>query len=76
MSDIPAFPYADLWMERSIRSVANLTRRDGDEFLTLAAQIPVTTETSTYPLAQANQALTDLRAGDIPRGGAVLRVAS
>jgi propanol-preferring alcohol dehydrogenase len=63
MSDIPAFPYHDLWGERSIVSVANLTRRDGDEFLPLAAEVPVATEVHRYLLADANQALDDLRAG-------------
>ncbi len=71
MSDIPAFPYADLWMERSIRSVANLTRRDGEEFLALAPRVPVRTTVSAYPLAAANQALDDLRAGRFA-GAAVL----
>ena len=63
MSEIPAFPYSDLWSERSIQSVANLTRRDGEEFLPLAQQIPVRTEVHTYALEQANEALDDLRAG-------------
>ncbi|HZU59950.1 MAG TPA: alcohol dehydrogenase, partial [Solirubrobacteraceae bacterium] len=72
MSDIPSFPYADLWLERRIRSVANLTRRDGEEFLALAAQIPVSTTITTYPLDQAEQALADLRAGRF-EGTAVLR---
>jgi propanol-preferring alcohol dehydrogenase len=63
MSDIPSFPYADLWHERSIRSVANLTRDDGHEFLALAPQVPVRTTTTTYRLDQAEQALADLRAG-------------
>lgn len=63
MSDIPAFPYALLWGERSLCSVANLTRRDGEEFLPLAAAIPVFTRVRTYPLAAANEALADLRAG-------------
>jgi propanol-preferring alcohol dehydrogenase len=63
MSDIPAFPYADLWQERVVRSVANLTRRDGEEFLALAPRVPVRTEVHPYPLARANQALDDLRAG-------------
>jgi propanol-preferring alcohol dehydrogenase len=76
MSDIPAFPYADLWRERSIRSVANLTRRDGDELLDLAPRIPIRTTVSEYPLERANDALDDLRAGRIERGGAVLRVAA
>ena len=63
MTDIPSFPYADLWEERTIRSVANLTRRDGHEFLALAAQIPIRTTITTYPLEQAEDALADLRAG-------------
>ena len=63
MSDIPSFPYDDLWQERSIRSVANLTRKDGEEFLTLAPRVPIRTTITTYPLEQAEQALTDLRAG-------------
>jgi len=71
MSDIPAFPYALLWGERSVRSVANLTRRDGEEFLQLAPRIPVRTEVRRYPLPEANQALADLRNGRI-RGAAVL----
>ena len=71
MSDIPAFPYEDLWHERSIRSVANLTRDDGHEFLSLAPEVPVLTTVTTYPLAQAEQALTDLRAGAF-EGAAVL----
>ena len=63
MSQIPAFSYDDLWQERSIRSVANLTRRDAEEFLALAPQVPVRTRITTYPLAEAEQALADLRAG-------------
>jgi alcohol dehydrogenase, propanol-preferring len=63
MSDIPSFPYDDLWHERSIRSVANLTRADGHEFLELAPKIPVRTTVTTYPLQDAEQALSDLRAG-------------
>ncbi len=63
MSDIPAFPYEDLWHERTIRSVANLTRRDGAEFLALAPKVPVRTTVKSYPLAAAEQALADLRAG-------------
>ena len=63
MSDIPAFPYEDLWHERTIRSVANLTRQDGHEFLSLAPQVPVHTTITTYPLDEAEQALADLRAG-------------
>lgn len=71
MSDIPSFPYADLWQERSICSVANLTRRDGDEFLPLAARIPVRVETRSFPLEAANEALAMLRAGRLS-GAAVL----
>jgi propanol-preferring alcohol dehydrogenase len=71
MSDIPAFPYEDLWHERSIRSVANLTRDDGHEFLALAQEVAVVTTITTYPLAQAEQALADLRAGAF-EGTAVL----
>jgi alcohol dehydrogenase, propanol-preferring len=73
MSDIPSFPYEILWRERTVRSVANLTRRDGLEFLALAPQIPVQTEVRAYPLAEANAALNDLRAGRI-RGAGVLVV--
>ena len=71
MSDIPSFPYSILWEERSICSVANLTRRDGEEFLALAPKIPVRTEVETFPLEEANEALNCLRAGKI-RGAAVL----
>ena len=71
MSDIPSFPYELLWGERMIRSVANLTRADGDEFLALAPTIPVRTEVETYPLEQANEALDRLRRGAL-RGAAVL----
>ena len=74
MSDIPSFPYADLWGERTLRSVANLTRADGEAFLALAPRIPVRTRVTTYPLAAAEQALADLRAGAF-EGAAVLRVA-
>jgi alcohol dehydrogenase, propanol-preferring len=63
MSDIPSFPYEDLWHERTIRSVANLTRHDGQEFLALAPKIPVRTTITTYPLEEAEKALADLRAG-------------
>ncbi len=63
MSDIPSFPYEDLWHERTIRSVANLTRLDGHEFLELAREVPVRTTITTYPLDQAETALADLRAG-------------
>lgn len=71
MSQIPAFDYDLLWGERSVRSVANLTRRDGDEFLALSPQIPIRTEIKTYPLEEANTALTDLREGNL-NGAAVL----
>jgi propanol-preferring alcohol dehydrogenase len=63
MSDIPSFPYSILWEERALRSVANLTRRDGHEMLALAPQVPVQTRVSTYALEDANRALEDLRAG-------------
>jgi len=71
MSDIPSFPYEILWGERTVLSVANLTRRDGDEFLALAPKVPVQTEVETLPLVQANEALARLRAGRL-RGAAVL----
>lgn len=71
MSDIPAFPYRLLWEERMIRSVANLTRRDGEEFLALAPKVPVRTQVQTFPLRQANEALERLRTGQI-QGAAVL----
>lgn len=73
MSDIPSFPYELLWHERQVRSVANLTRRDGIEFLPLAAEAGVRAEVTTYPLADANRALDDLRAGRV-EGSAVLEV--
>jgi len=73
MSDIPAFPYQLLWRERMVRSVANLTRRDGIEFLDLAGRVPVRTHVTEYPLAQANQALDDLRHGRF-QGAGVLTV--
>jgi alcohol dehydrogenase, propanol-preferring len=71
MSDIPSFAYADLWGERVLRSVANLTRADGEAFLALAPQVPVRTRVTRYPLAEAEQALADLRAGALS-GAAVL----
>ncbi len=71
MSDIPSFPYVDLWGERTICSVANLTRRDGEEFLSIAPRVPVRTETQTFPLEEANTALDRLRSGKI-NGAAVL----
>ena len=71
MTDVPSFPYDDLWGERSIRSVANLTRKDGEEFLALAPNVPVRTTVTTYPLEHAEQALADLRAGRF-EGSAVI----
>ena len=71
MSDIPAFPYAMLWEERVLRSVANLTRRDGEEFFGLLERVSVETEVMPYPLAEANRALEDLRGGRV-QGAAVL----
>jgi alcohol dehydrogenase, propanol-preferring len=71
MSDIPAFPYDDLWQERQIRSVANLTRRDGEELLALAPRVPLRPTVAAYPLERANEALEDLRAGRF-EGSAVL----
>jgi propanol-preferring alcohol dehydrogenase len=71
MTDIPSFPYALLWGERTVRSVANLTRADGDEFLALAPRVPVRTEVSTRPLLEAGAALEDLRAGRV-QGAVVL----
>jgi propanol-preferring alcohol dehydrogenase len=75
MSDIPSFAYELLWGERSVRSVANLTRRDGEEFLELAPRIPVRTEITPFPLEQANEALDAVRTGRV-HGSAVLSVAS
>ena len=63
MSDIPSFPYELLWHERTVRSVANLTRDDGHEFLALAPQVPVRTTVTKYALDDAEHALADLRAG-------------
>ncbi|MGH8100868.1 MAG: zinc-dependent alcohol dehydrogenase family protein [Chthoniobacterales bacterium] len=71
MSDIPAFPYVDLWGERAITSVANLTRRDGEEFFELALRVPVRTKTESFPLEQANVAIEKFRAGKLD-GTAVL----
>jgi propanol-preferring alcohol dehydrogenase len=65
MSDIPSFPYELLWGERVIRSVANLTRRDGEAFLALAPQVPVRTEIETRPLGDANEALETVRMGGV-----------
>jgi propanol-preferring alcohol dehydrogenase len=74
MSDIPAFPYEILWGERTLGSVANLTRRDGEEFLRLAPQVPVRTEVEVFPLSAADDALEAIRSGRL-RGAAVLRIA-
>ena len=74
MSDIPSFPYANLWEERVITSVANLTRRDADEFLELAPRVPVKTKTETFPLEEANIALERFRAGEL-KGTSVLTIA-
>lgn len=73
MSDIPAFPYRDLWGERAISSVANLTRRDGEEFFDVARRVPVKTETETFPLEAANEAMSQLRNGQL-NGAAVLLI--
>jgi propanol-preferring alcohol dehydrogenase len=73
MSDIPSFPYADLWEERIITSVANLTRRDGEEFFNIAPRVPVKTNTETFPLEDANIALDQFRAGQL-KGTAVLLI--
>jgi propanol-preferring alcohol dehydrogenase len=71
MSDIPSFPYRLLWEERMVRSVANLTRQDARAFLELAGRVRIATEVTTYPLAEANRALADLRDGRL-QGAAVL----
>jgi alcohol dehydrogenase, propanol-preferring len=71
MSDIPGFPYRLLWEERTLRSVANLTRQDAEEFLALAARLPIKTRVRSYPLGDANRALADVRAGAV-EGAAVL----
>ncbi len=73
MSDIPSFPYVDLWGERAICSVANLTRRDGEEFLEIAPRVPVQTRTETFPLEEANIALEKFRSGELS-GTAVLLI--
>lgn len=75
MSDIPSFPYEILWGERVLRSVANLTRRDGEEFMAMAPRVPVRTEIQLFQLSEANEALEALRRGQI-RGAAVLVVGS
>jgi propanol-preferring alcohol dehydrogenase len=73
MTDIPGFPYELLWEERSVRSVANLTRRDGEEFLAVAPRVPVRTHVETFALEDADEALARLRAGTIT-GAAVLAI--
>jgi propanol-preferring alcohol dehydrogenase len=73
MSDIPSFPYADLWEERVITSVANLTRHDGEEFFDIAPRVPVKTRTETFPLEEANTALDRFRSGEL-KGTAVLTI--
>jgi propanol-preferring alcohol dehydrogenase len=75
MSEIPAFAYESLWGERSLGSVANLTRRDGEEFMALAPQVPVETAVEVFPLEDANEAIDSIRTGTL-KGAAVLRVAS
>jgi propanol-preferring alcohol dehydrogenase len=75
MSDVPAFPYDILWGERTIRSVANLTRRDATEFLKIAPRTPVRTEVHSYALAETGRALEDLRAGRF-QGAAVITLDS
>jgi propanol-preferring alcohol dehydrogenase len=72
MSDIPSFPYELLWGERVVRSVANLTRDDGHEFLDVAARVPVRTSVTTYPLERADDALDDLRHGRFEGAAVVL----
>ncbi len=74
MSDIPSFPYSLLWEERVVRSVANLTCRDGDELFEIAPKVPIKTETTVFPLQKANEVLNRLRSGRI-EGAAVLSVA-
>jgi len=73
MSDIPSFPYERLWGERTLGSVANLTRKDGEEFLSLAPQVPVRTEVEVHPLEAANEAIASIRTGSL-KGAAVLRI--
>jgi len=72
MSDIPSFPYQLIWGERVLRSVANLTRRDGEEFLEIAPRVPVRTEVQLYPLEEANRALADLKAGEVKGAGVLV----
>ena len=74
MTDIPSFPYVDLWEERLITSVANLTRRDGEEFFEIAPRVPVRTRTKTFALEEANTALDQFRTGKLS-ATAVLTIA-
>ena len=74
MSDIPSFPYELLWEERTIRSVANLTRKDGEAFMTLAPQVPVRTEVTSFSLEAAGEALATLRSGGVT-GAVALSIA-
>ncbi len=71
MSDVPSFPYDILWRERTVSSVANLTRQDGEGFMKLAASFPIKTSVQTFPLAEANEAMDELRSGKV-QGAAVL----
>ena len=75
MTDIPSFPYVDLWGERAITSVANLTRHDGEEFFEIAAAVPVRTRTEVCPLEDANIAIDKFRSGQLG-GTAVLQISS
>ena len=75
MSDIPSFPYQDLWGERCIESVANLTRQDAIEFLSIAAKIPIETEVKLYQLEEVNRAISDIKEGNI-EGSCVLKIAN
>ncbi len=75
MSNIPAFPYDLLWGERELRSVANLTRRDGEEFLAIAPKVPIRTEVQVFPLEKANEALASIRTGEL-EGAAVLQISN
>jgi propanol-preferring alcohol dehydrogenase len=72
MSDIPSFPYSTLWGERTLRSVANLTRRDGEEFLSLCSQSSIRTEARAFPLDAANEALSALRSGGLQGAGVLV----
>jgi alcohol dehydrogenase, propanol-preferring len=72
MSNIPSFPYEILWGERVVRSVANLTRRDGEGFLALAPKVPIHTEVVPFPLKKSNEALNTLRSGEIRSAAALI----